>query len=150
MVTLFASIIGFLSSVFPDLIKISRDKIDKQHELAILDKQIEMQKLFSQDRVNYIETLADIDEVRTLQKSYYSNTPFVEALNSSVRPVLAYSFFFLYGIVKFLKFILIKAISSQEYTFEILWSQEDQAIFATIISFYFGQRALMKFRGKSK
>jgi hypothetical protein len=148
MVTLFASLVGFCSSIFPELLKISRDRMDKRHELAMLEIQIEMQKLLNKESVDYIDTFADIAEARTLHKSYYSNNPVIEALNSSVRPILAYSFFFLYGVVKFLKFFIIKDIVFFEYSFEVLWSQEDQAIFATIISFYFGQRALMKFRGK--
>ncbi|WP_019223831.1 hypothetical protein [Bartonella rattaustraliani] len=41
MLTLLGSLLGFLSSAFPDLLKIWRDKEDRKHELAILQLQME-------------------------------------------------------------------------------------------------------------
>jgi len=61
------------------------------------------------------------------------------ALNGTVRPVIAYSFFALYASVKAIQF-------SANLPW-LLWTAEDQAIFAGIISFYFGQRAMSKLRG---
>ena len=72
----------------------------------------------------------------------------MDALNGSVRPVLAYSFFFIYTYIKFLQYNLIIISIDINDVFHILWSLEDQAIFASIISFYFGQRALSKLRVK--
>ncbi len=54
------------------------------------------------------------------------------------RPVIAYSFFILYALVKVMQF-------SADMPW-LLWTAEDQAIFAGIISFYFGQRAMAKLR----
>jgi hypothetical protein len=62
----------------------------------------------------------------------------VDALNGTVRPVIAYSFFILYALVKGMQF-------SAGLPW-LLWTEEDQAIFAGIISFYFGQRAMSKLR----
>ena len=41
MITLLASIAGFIGSVIPEIVKYFKDVNDKKHELAILAKQIE-------------------------------------------------------------------------------------------------------------
>ena len=41
MITLLASIAGFISSIIPELIKYFKDVNDKKHELSILDRQME-------------------------------------------------------------------------------------------------------------
>jgi hypothetical protein len=41
MLTLLGSLLGFISSAFPDLLKIWQDKQDRKHELQIIDRQME-------------------------------------------------------------------------------------------------------------
>jgi hypothetical protein len=65
-------------------------------------------------------------------------------INATVRPVLAYSFFGLYTFIKYKQFAYLNAEDNIQYFVEYLWTIDDKAIFAGIISFYFGQRALMK------
>ena len=66
-------------------------------------------------------------------------------LNGSVRPVLAYSFFFMYMTVKYLQYkAIIDSAHIIEYL-EILWNIDDQAIVAGVISFYYGQRPFRNF-----
>ncbi|QCS24071.1 hypothetical protein FEC77_02135 [Rickettsia parkeri] len=57
--------------------------------------------------------------------------------------MLAYSFFAMYGGVKYVHKSLKSSALLVEYL-DILWSIEDQTIFAEIISFYFGQRTFSK------
>ncbi|MCC8417003.1 MAG: hypothetical protein LN588_00340 [Rickettsia endosymbiont of Bryobia graminum] len=68
----------------------------------------------------------------------------IDALNGSVHPVLAYSFFLMYAIVKYLQYKTIKNATVLIEYINILWNIDDQAIFAGIISFYFGQRMFNK------
>ena len=44
MLTLLGSLLGFLSSTFPEFLKLFRDSQDRKHELAILDRQMEQQR----------------------------------------------------------------------------------------------------------
>ena len=104
MVTLLGSLIGFISAAFPDLLKIWRDAADRKHELTILEMQMAQAAQGHQQRLEEINTQADIAESRALYKTYYSGIKWVDALNGTVRPVLAYSFFFLYFISSFLIF----------------------------------------------
>lgn len=138
MITLLGSLLGFFSAAFPDLLKLFRDAQDRKHELKILEMQMEQQRQGHSQRLEEIGIQADISESQALYKTYNTGIRWVDALNGTVRPVIAYSFFLLYTSVKIMNF-------SADMPW-LLWSEEDQAIFAGIISFYFGQRAMAKLR----
>lgn len=145
MVSLFAAIAGFVSSIFPELLKIFRDKNDKAHELAILKLQIEHSKLSHNVRLEEMQLITDSYETQIMQRHYKTNFKLIDALNASVRPILAYGFFGLYCYIKFLQFQQLNLDLPLAMRIDLLWSLEDQAIFAGIISFYFGQRTLNRF-----
>lgn len=93
----------------------------------------------AQGHSNHLEEIqvnADIAESRALYQTYNTGIRWVDVLNCTVCPVIAYSFFLLYATVKLMQF-------SAGLPW-LLWTEEDQAIFAGIISFYFGQRAMAK------
>lgn len=138
MMTLLGSLLGFISAAFPDFLKLFRDAQDRKHELKILEMQMAQQAQGHANRLEEIHVEADIAESRALYKTYNTGIRWVDALNGTVRPVIAYSFFILYAVVKIMQF-------SADLPW-LLWTEEDQAIFAGIISFYFGQRAMSKLR----
>jgi hypothetical protein len=144
MITLFSALLGLVGSAFPDLLKIFRDHQDRKHELTLLEMQLRQQAQGHSERLQEIHTNADIAESRALYKTYHSGIDWVDALNGTVRPVLAYAFFLLYASAKMMQFLLIDATIPA--SIHILWQAEDQAIFAGIISFYYGQRAMSKLR----
>ncbi len=144
MITLLASITGFISSIIPEILKILKDQNDKKHELNILDRQIESHKLGNTKFITELDYSKDIAENNNLYSTYKSGVNWVDALNGSVRPVLAYSFFIMYAGVKYLQYKTIKNNAILIEYLDILWNIDDQAIFAGIISFYFGQRMFNK------
>lgn len=144
MITVIASIAGFISSIIPEIIKYFKDLNDKKHELAILERQMKFSKTGNPTSLEEITISRDILEQASLYATYKTDVRWVDALNGSVRPILAYSFFLMYVAVKFMQY---KAISSSAAVIEyidVIWSLEDQAIFAGIISFYYGQRTFKK------
>lgn len=148
MITLLASLAGFLSSLVPDIMKYFIDKNDKSHEIKILEYQMQMTKLSANQRLEEIISVQNAVEANAIYKTYKTGITWVDALNGTVRPVLAYSFFFIYTYIKFLQYKVIILSTEINQVVEVLWSIDDQAIFAGIISFYFGQRAAAKIRGK--
>ena len=144
--TLLATLVGFISSAFPDLLKIWRDAADRKHELTILRMQMEQQAQGHAQRLEEINAQADISETRALYRTYSTGIRWVDALNGTVRPVLAYTFFLLYFVIKCMQFAVVDLSNPLPWHMATLWSVEDQAIFAGIISFYFGQRAMSKVR----
>ena len=145
MVTLLASIAGFISSIIPEIVKFFKDKSDKKHELDILDRQMKFSKMNSIKNIEEIKIIEDSKELTTLYSTYKTGISWVDALNGTVRPVMAYSFFGLYAYLKYVQYDAILKFTSMTAPYiELLWSTDDQAIFAGIISFYFGQRTFSK------
>ncbi|KAF8818091.1 hypothetical protein [Rickettsia endosymbiont of Cardiosporidium cionae] len=151
MLTLLSSFLGFLSAGFPNILGFFQDRQDKKHELEILKLQMEQQKQGHNQRLQEIEIDADIAEKKALYKhaSQPTGIPWVEGLRGSVRPIITYSFFLLFAVVKILTIAkMLDSGNSGINSFLGIWDQDTRAIFAAIISFWFGQRTLSKFSGK--
>lgn len=150
MLTLLGSLLGFISSAFPDLLKLWQDKQDRKHELEILDRQMDQMRLGHNQRLEEIAVNADIKESLALLKhdAQPSGEPWVDALRASVRPVLTYAFFLLFAAVKFCALYVMVADDGLTFVVALtnIWDAETQALFAAVMSFWFGQRALAKVR----
>ena len=149
MITLLASIAGFITSIIPELIKYYQDINDKKHELNILEKQINSATINDQNNLAEIQ----ISQDNLIQASLHSNCKtdikWIDSLNGSVRPVLAYCFFLLYVIIKYFQYLAIMAEQVLIEYIEIIWNVNDQAIFASIISFYYGHRTFRNIHKKN-
>jgi len=144
MITLLASIAGFITSFIPELIKYFKDINDKKHELNILEKQIQFNATNANRALQEIQISQDIQEQASLYSTYKTEIKWIDTLNGSVRPVLAYCFFLLYMGVKYLQYTAIASSAHVIEYLEVIWNVDDQAIFAGIISFYYGQRTFRK------
>lgn len=158
MITLLGAIIGLLGSLLPKLCGIFQDRIDKQHELQVLDRQVEMAKANISSQLEAIHSQAQAEEYKALYQTYNSGIRWVDALNSTVRPIIAYSFFILYAFTKYphLKFAFevinsehafineVAFITAYQNVMSVLWTDQDAGILAGVISFYYGSRAQEK------
>jgi len=148
MLTLLGSLLGFISSTFPDLLKFWQDKQDRKHELQILDRQMEQMRLGHNQRLDEIAINADVSQSLALYKhdSQPSGVTWVDGLRASVRPMITYGFFILFAWVKLSAVVLLMnqdGLSINEALIQI-WDAETQALFAGILTFWFGSRSLAK------
>jgi hypothetical protein len=147
VITILSSLLGFFSAAFPDFLKLFQQAQDRKHELRILEMQMQQQAQGHTERMEAIGVQADISESRAIYKTYKTGIDWVDALNGTVRPVLAYAFFLLYAGVKLANIAIMADAGAVPATIlGMVWTEEDQAIFAAIVSFYYGQRALSKAR----
>ncbi len=146
MITLLASIAGFISSIFPELFKFLHNRADNAHELAIMQLQMQSAALDRDVRKEEIGAYADVSESNALYRTYKTGIEWVDGLNGTVRPVITYAFFLEYVLIKYLQYALLPLHAAPFMYLDALWTQEDQCIFAGVISFYFGQRAMNKGR----
>jgi hypothetical protein len=149
MLTLLGSLLGFVTSAVPDLLGLFRDWQDRKHELAILDRQMEQMKLGHQQRLEEIEVQADIAESKALyQHDAKVDVKWVDALRGTVRPVITYAFFLLFATVKGSALYILIAVEGLLVAEALprIWDPESQALFAAVMSFWFGSRALTKLR----
>lgn len=150
MTTLFASLLGFVASLFPELIKLWREDKDRQHELAILDRQMEQQRQGHNQRLEEIRVVGDIAESQAIYNfaSHPTGVKWVEALQASVRPVITYAFFLVFAVVKVsaLRSLAADGLGVAE-ALQTIWDVETQALFAAVMGFWFGSRQIQKLRG---
>jgi hypothetical protein len=142
MIALIGSLLGLFTSFMPEVFKLVQNKRDQAHELAVLKLQIEAAAKGHLQKMEEIGLQADVAEAQVLHKRGVTNSgvTWIDGLNASVRPVLAYSFFFLY--------VGVKAVFVLRDLPWHLWTEFDDAIFASVISYYFGARSLSKVMGR--
>jgi hypothetical protein len=155
----------------PKILEFFQGRQDKAHELALaqlqIQRELEMRKLGfeAQERVEHIrsEQLATESAANTsqmligaqqaeMQAIYAHDTSLNEGtsqwmknLRASVRPVITYGFFFLLVFVDIAGFWYGYYMSVPfNDLLQMLWDNETQALFASIIAFHFGGRAFGK------
>ena len=142
------SLLGFGSSFLPKVMDYFQDKQDKKHELAIMEVQIRQQKELAVQKLEMVNVEADIREVEALQKSVQNTgVKWIDGLRGSVRPVITYAFFGLFLFVEVSAYLALTAsgISSLDAV-QLTWDDQTQALFAAVISFWFGGRAINRSR----
>ena len=153
MITILGSLIGFAGSALPKVFDMVDDWQDRKHELAMMDRQIEASKLSQTQKIEALNIEADISESKALYQHDRSmkSTGFMAGLRASVRPVITYLFFTLFAVIKgtALYGLIYTDGIVWELAIQTLWDEETQGIFAAIISFWFGSRALQRSRSSS-
>jgi hypothetical protein len=153
MIAILGSLIGFCGSFIPDILKYFKSKQDNTHEINILKLQIEAQSQLHTQRLEEINTQADVSESESLYK--YSKTErtgvrwadaSIELFNGTVRPMVTYLFVGLYCSVKISQIYGmvygsgISIIDAVKYTY----TENDFSAMLLCLSYYFGQRMSAK------
>jgi hypothetical protein len=157
MLTVISMIVGFVSSLAPEFMKRWQDASDKKHELALTKLQIEATERGYQYKADEIGVEAYRDMVvaaHTEQtETLKSASRWVVDMSASVRPVVTY--LFMIAFIGFKMAAFFAAINpnlpwqeGMTYTQAMLavWGEEETAIFAGIIAYWFGDRAMAKRR----
>ena len=148
MLSLFGSLLGFRTSFLPKVMDYFQDRSDKKHELAVMEVQIRQQKELASQKLEMVNVEADIREVEALQKSMQpTGVKWVDGLRGSVRPVITYAFFLLFVFVEVSAYLSLTAqgVSGLDAV-DAVWDEDTKALFAAVIAFWFGGRAIA--RGK--
>ncbi len=149
---LLGSVLGFSGSVVPAITEHFKTKSDNKFELQKMEKMAELRAAGFDHEMNMFETQArDNEHERLIQHDISINqgTGFIAGLQKSVRPVITYCFFGLFAVIEIT--LLMEALekgSDFSEAINILWDDDTKAIFAAIISFWFGSRAIDKSRRK--
>jgi hypothetical protein len=168
MITFFTTILSFLAGGLPKILDFFRDKTDKKHELLMMQMQFDHELTLSKINASSLDNSEEkelsrvkIETSATLQQEEISAykaqinaiynddietgkgaSTWVINLRSSVRPVVAYCFLFIFGFIEIVTVIYgIKSGISLDKIVPIVWDESTQTIFSSIIAFYFGSRA---------
>ena len=150
MLSIIGSLLGFASSTAPAIMDHFQSKDNRKHEI---DKMKTLAEIKAQgidlDMKVYEQMGADKEHERLIahDTAIQQSTGWTSALQKSVRPVITYAFFGLFATIEIT--LLMDAIEKgTEFSeaIQLLWDDETKAIFAAIISFWFGSRAIEKAR----
>lgn len=152
MLSVIGSLLGFAGSAVPAITDHFARKEDNKQKLEEMKLQAELRKDGYQFEADMFEKQASDKENERLiahDIAISKSTGIIGALQKSVRPVITYAFFALFATIEItlLMEALDKGIEFSE-AINLLWDEDTKAIFAAIISFWFGSRAIEKARRK--
>lgn len=146
--TLIGGLTGVVGALAPTVIETWEKRDTRAHDLAMRKLEIELVEKGHQFTVQEKNLDADIAEITKLYEHDMSLKGgwFIESLRASVRPTITFVFFGVYLFVKISALFQAWATGVPiTVAVPTLWSGDDQAIFAAVISFWFGHRALARF-----
>tara|TARA_R110000751_G_scaffold125433_3_gene227081 strand:- start:650 stop:1111 length:462 start_codon:yes stop_codon:yes gene_type:complete len=150
MFALLGSILGFASSAVPMITDSFAKKQDNKFEIEKMKTMAELRASGYDHDLKMYETMgADKEHDRLIQHDISINqgVGFISGLQKSVRPVITYAFFGLFATIEIT--LLMEALNKGTDFAEainVLWDDDVKAIFAAIVSFWFGSRAIDKAR----
>lgn len=153
MLSIIGSLLGFASSTAPAIMDHFASKEDRKHELNKMRAMADMRKEGAELDMQFYERMgADKEHERLIQHDVSINqgVGIISGLQKSVRPVITYAFFGLFATIEIV--LLMEALEKgTEFSeaIQLLWDEDTKAIFAAIISFWFGSRAVEKARKRA-
>ncbi len=143
MITLISTIVGFLASLLPAVIKYLEKKQDNGHEITLRKLEIEAasQGIALQARMEQIKAVIEENRAIYVHDGSLTASQFINDLRASVRPVITYTFFFLFCGIKII--LLMEGIKTGlpiEKLIVLVWDEYTASIFGGILAFWFGTR----------
>ena len=152
MMTLLGSLLGFGSSFLPEVLNFFKAGQEHKQKMESMKLEMELMSKRSELQLNMLDKQADIKETEGLYKHDSIDAGgFVNALRGSVRPVITYAFFGLFVAVQVV--IMVKVMDeggNWAAAVTLMWTAETSGLFAAIMSFWFGNRAVSKYLGTKK
>ena len=151
MITLLGSLIGFGSSIVPEILGFFKQGQANKQELAMLEAKAQYAQALSSLKLEELDAKAEIVETEKLYEhdmALAAHGGWGVSLQASVRPVITYLFMFTFlavegGIV----YSLMTTQGADWVTaLQAAWTEDVMAIFSAILSFWFGNRAMSKAR----
>ena len=147
MMTLLGSLLGFGSSFLPEVLNFFKAGQEHKQKMETMTLEMELMSKRSELQLNMLDKQADIKETEGLYKHDSIDAGgFVNALRGSVRPVITYAFFGLFVAVQIV--IMVKVMDEGgdwASAVTLMWTPETSGLFAAIMSFWFGNRAVSKY-----
>ena len=150
MLTILGSLLGFAGSAVPSIIDMFKEKEDKKARVEMFKLQLDAKEKGVDLDIKLMETKAAVEEQKSLIEhdiSLGKQTGFINALRAFVRPFITYVFFLTFiGVKITLVWDTINKGGDLVQVLDSVWDEQTEALFAAIISFWFGSRAMPKLK----
>jgi hypothetical protein len=150
------SLLGGLFRLAPEILKFFDKKDERSHELAMFDRQCELEKVRGDQKLAEIGAqhgmAVDAGIVEAFRAAVDQQTEmtkaaggWVAALSASVRPVMTYYLLGMYGLVK-VCYILLAYQNNVPFTEALVknWTPDDMALLTGVINYWMIDRSLAK------
>jgi len=151
VITLLGSLLGFGSSLIPEVLGFFRQGQANKQELAMLEAKAQYAQALSSMKLEELDAKAEIVETEKLYEhdmALAARGGWVVSLQASVRPVITYLFMATFIAVE--GGLVYSLIANQNVDWptalESAFGDEEMAMFSAILSFWFGNRAMSKAR----
>jgi len=160
MLTLLSTLVSFLSGGLPRILDFFQDKQDKKHEIALaqmqMQQQLELQKQGFQAQQHIEEIRTEQLQIQTAAQervALYQHdieigkgaAQWVINMRASVRPVITLGLFLLLVFVDIAGFVYAWNHGVDfKLMLDMLWDDDTQQIWASVIAFWFGTQAFKK------
>lgn len=150
------SLIGGIFRLAPEVLKWLDKKNERQHELAMFDRQCDLELQRGQIKIGEIEArhemAVDTGVIEAFRATIDQQAEMVKAaggwaatVSASVRPVMTYYLLALYGLAKVAAMIM--AMWNGEPALHVLarcWNPEDMALLCGVVNYWIMDRTLMR------
>lgn len=150
------SLIGGAFRLAPELLKWLDRKNERQHELAMFEKQCELEKVRGAQKMAEIGAERDLAVDTGVMAAFKSAIDqqtemakaaggFIAGLSASVRPVMTYYLLIAYGVAKIAVFMLLRqqGVSGAELVAK-MWTPDDMALLCGVVNYWILDRSLVK------
>jgi len=160
MITLFTTLVSFLTGGLPSLLGFFQDKSDKKHELELarlqterdlelLEKGYAAQAHVEEIRTQQVEMQTQVQERQSLYahdiEISKGSAQWVINSRAMVRPAITYGLFLMFAFVEVFGFwFAFHKDVPFDVALNLLWDDETQIIWASVVSFWFGTQAFKK------
>ena len=147
MITLLGSLLGFGTSFLPEVLNYFKRGQEQKHELQRMKMEIELMAKRSEFKIQELDKEAEIKEAEGLYKHDSVDAGgFINALRGSVRPIITYCFFGLFVAIKVTALLALLNVGHDlGRALSLIWDDATAGLFAAIMSFWFGNRAVSKY-----
>ena len=145
MLSLLGSALGFGTSFLPSILGFFEKGQSNKHELKMLEARAKYADTLSKLKVKELDAEADIQETRSIYE--HASEVVANSKSTFISAIQAYFFFTLFAFIKGLGvYVAIQEGTDVSQAVLNSWDQETAILFSTVISFWFGGRAMKYIR----
>ena len=148
--TIAGGLMGGLFRLAPEVLKFFDRDNERKHELAMFDKQLEMERLTIDSKVAIAQERSYGQGLEALTEALKgegkrTGIAWVDAVSSLVRPVVTYWFMAIYMMVKTTAIFMVVNDAGWVAAMDTAWTANDAALFAGILNFWFLGRVFERY-----
>lgn len=147
LIALLSPFFGILGSLLPSIVRIFERKQELMFQKETLKLQMEAAVQNAHVQIAIEDAKADVADANSV-RSFDNNIDggwFINALRSSLRPVVTYVFFITFILIKVaVVYVMIQQNASMPQMIAAVWDQDTMALFGAVMGFWFGTRILEK------